>query len=202
MCHVKEAIRIILHSLVVCRSIGGHQPLEPKQITSDLFDIDYIRSDEPALVEELEQTVEHFESNLSRSDRLQLVFNFYTTKSRKQSIWNIIVGSDEKIVFEQWRFPVTVQPLKRFPNPADNLREEATLQASASQQVQQALHYMIARANSKVDHLPPPPQTQASYKFEVSFASGDGKGIGSGSVLPQGLSSSLSQTIRHIPYIA
>mmetsp|Transcript_27953 Transcript_27953/g.49956 ORF Transcript_27953/g.49956 Transcript_27953/m.49956 type:complete len:224 (+) Transcript_27953:65-736(+) len=208
MCHVKEAMRIILHSLVVCRSIGGHNPIDPKTSTSDLFDIDYIRTDEPEFGEELEQTVqqfsEFFENSMGKhAGRAQLVFNFYTTKSRKQSIWNMLVGSDEKIVFEQWRVPVAAQPLRRFSNPADNLREEANLQASASQQVQQALHYVIGRANAKVDHLPPPPQTQASYKFEVSFASGDGKGLGAGSaLLPQGLGSSLSQTIRHIPYIA
>ena len=29
-------------------------------------------------------------------------------------------------------------------------------EASASQQVQQVLHYIIARANSKVEHLPSP----------------------------------------------
>eukprot|EP00930_Biecheleria_cincta_P066773 TRINITY_DN53030_c0_g1_i1.p1 TRINITY_DN53030_c0_g1~~TRINITY_DN53030_c0_g1_i1.p1 ORF type:complete len:258 (+),score=43.96 TRINITY_DN53030_c0_g1_i1:107-775(+) len=207
MCHVKESVRIILHSLVVCRSIGGHQPIDPKAVTSELFDIDYMRTDEADFAQDLEQTVEQFsgifENNLSRAGRAQLIFSFYTTKSRKQSIWNIVVGSDEKVVFEQWRVPVTVQPLRRFPNPADNLREEANLQASASQQVQQALHYVIARANAKVDHLPPPPQTQASYKFEVSFASGDGKGLGTGAtILPQGLTSSLSQTMRHIPYIA
>eukprot|EP00933_Yihiella_yeosuensis_P012993 TRINITY_DN12256_c0_g5_i1.p1 TRINITY_DN12256_c0_g5~~TRINITY_DN12256_c0_g5_i1.p1 ORF type:complete len:223 (+),score=28.72 TRINITY_DN12256_c0_g5_i1:45-713(+) len=204
MCHVKEAMRIIVHSLVVCRSIGGTTPIDPRPCTSELFDIEYMRTDEGAYEKELETTVQQFsqvlEGNLNRSGRAQLILNFYTTKSRKQSLWNIIVGNDEKVVFEQWRIPVTVQSLRRFSNPADNLKEEANLQASASQQVQQALHYVVGRSNSKVDHLPPPPQVQACYKFEVSFTSGDGKALGGGgALLAQGVSSAVTQTMRHIP---
>eukprot|EP00913_Durusdinium_trenchii_P006762 g6356.t1 len=174
MCHVKEAIRIVLHCLVVCRTIGGADSIDPKAVVSELFDVEYVRINESHHVQELERT------------------------TRKQSLWNRIVGNEEKTVFEQWRIPVSVQPLNRYLNPADNLREEANLQASASQQVQQVLHYIIARANSKVDHLPSPEKDTVSYKFEVAFLSGDGKEIGAGSLLPQGLGS-LSQTIRHLP---
>ncbi|CAK9062307.1 unnamed protein product [Durusdinium trenchii] len=211
MCHVKEAIRIVLHCLVVCRTIGGADSIDPKAVVSELFDVEYVRINESHHVQELERTVEKFseilENNLDRSGtgRAQLVFNLYTVKTRKQSLWNRIVGNEEKTVFEQWRIPVSVQPLNRYLNPADNLREEANLQASASQQVQQVLHYIIARANSKmhlrVDHLPSPEKDTVSYKFEVAFLSGDGKEIGAGSLLPQGLGS-LSQTIRHLPYMA
>ena len=67
------------------------------------------------------------------------------------------------------------------------------VEASASQQVQQVLHYIIARANTKalrqmsavkplfklflsqVDHLPSPEKDTVSYKFEVAFLSGEGK---------------------------
>jgi len=206
MCHVKEATRIILHCLVVCRTIGGADSIDPKAVVSELFDVEYVRINESQHVQELERTVEKFseilENNLDRSGKAQLVFNLYTVKTRKQSLWNRIVGSDEKTVFEQWRIPVAVQPLNRYLNPADNLREEANLQASASQQVQQVLHYIIARANTKVDHLPSPEKDTVSYKFEVAFLSGEGKEIGTGSLLPQGLGSSLSQTIRHLPYMA
>ncbi|CAJ1364200.1 unnamed protein product [Effrenium voratum] len=178
---------------------------DPKSVVSELFDVEYVRINEPQHVQELEKTVERFseilENNLDRSGRAQLLFNLYTVKARKQSLWNRLVGSEEKTVFEQWRIPVSVQPLNRYLNPADNLREEANLQASASQQVQQVLHYVIARANAKVDHLPSPEKDSVSYKFEVAFVSGDGKEIGSGSFLPQGLGS-LSQTIRHLPYMA
>lgn len=205
MCHVKEAMRALLHTLVVCRSIGGHRPIEPHGVCSDVFDLTYMKTDEQELEQEVEQSVrqfsEMFEINHGRSGRAQLVLKFYTTKSRKQSIWNILIGSDEKIVFEQWRLPVIVQPLKRYKEPADNLREEAILQASVAQQVQSALHFVIGRTNAKVDHLPPPPQSQASYKFEISFAALDGKSLGS-NLLPQGFGSSISQTIKHLPHIA
>merc|ERR1719199_1775140 len=164
-----------------------------------------MKTDEIEFDQELESSIkqfsEIFENNLGRSGRAQLVLSFYTTKPRKQSIWNMLVGNEEKIVFEQWRLPVALQPLRRHTSPADNLREEANMQALASQQVEHALHLVIGRANAKVDHLPPPPQNQASYKFEITFASTDGKGLSSsasGSLLPRGL----SHTLNHIPYIA
>jgi len=207
MCHVKESLKIVLHTVVLCRSIGGLRPIEPRTVHSELFDLSYVKTDESSCEQDLERSVrefsELFEGTLGRSGRAQLILSFYTTKSRKQGLWNIILGSDEKIIFEQWRIHVVVTPPRRCANPAESLREEAALQASASQQVQQLLHFVLAKANSKVDHLPPPPQAQASYKFEVSFATADGKGIGSGSLLaPQNLGSSLSQTIKHLPHIS
>mmetsp|Transcript_49237 Transcript_49237/g.107097 ORF Transcript_49237/g.107097 Transcript_49237/m.107097 type:complete len:221 (-) Transcript_49237:102-764(-) len=204
MCHVKEAARAILHTIVVCRSIGGHRPIEPRSVLSELFDVSYMKTDEPEFEDELEQSIrqfsEIFDQGVGRSGRAQLVLNFFTTKSRKQSIWNLIVGSDEKIVFEQWRLPVVVQPLRRHLTPADNLREEANLQASAAQQVQQALYFVVGRANAKVDHLPPPPQTQAVYKFEI-FVTSDGRGLSGSSSPSRTFGSSLNQTIKNIPYI-
>ncbi|CAE7504038.1 ATG101, partial [Symbiodinium pilosum] len=132
MCHVKEAIRIIMHCLVICRSLGGSQPVDLKAVVSELFDVEYLKMNDSQLLQEVERLVEKFseilENNSDKSGRAQLVFNLYTAKNRKQSLWNIFVGSDEKIVFEQWRIPVAVQPLNRYLNPADNLREEANLQ--------------------------------------------------------------------------
>eukprot|EP00443_Scrippsiella_acuminata_P129466 CAMPEP_0115584894 /NCGR_PEP_ID=MMETSP0272-20121206/6919_1 /TAXON_ID=71861 /ORGANISM="Scrippsiella trochoidea, Strain CCMP3099" /LENGTH=164 /DNA_ID=CAMNT_0003019943 /DNA_START=153 /DNA_END=647 /DNA_ORIENTATION=- len=164
-----------------------------------------MKTDEPEFEQEVETRArefsELFEGNLANTGRAQLVLSFYTTKSRKQSIWNILVGSDEKIVFEQWRFPVVIQPMRRWPNPADNLREEANSQVLASQQTQQALQFIIGKANTKVDHLPPPPQMHAAYKFDIAYASLDGRSLARG-MLPQGFGSSLSQTMKHIPYIA
>lgn len=46
MCHVKEAIRIILHCLVVCRTIGGADSIDPKAVVSELFDVEYVRINE------------------------------------------------------------------------------------------------------------------------------------------------------------
>ena len=71
--------------------------------------------------------------------------------------------------------------------------------ASASQQVQQVLHYILARANSKVDHLPWPEKDTVSYKWDVAFLSGSGKEIGASMA---GIGNSLSQTMRHLPYMS
>merc|ERR1719188_2896026 len=138
MCHVKEAVRTVLNTLVVCRSLGGLWPAEPRSTFSEVLDLTYMKTE-----------CGEVERDLAHSGRAQLIFSFYTTKSRKQSIWNIIIGSDEKIVFEQWRLPVIVMPLRRYPSPGDNLKEEANSQAAAAQQVQQTLHFILARVNAK-----------------------------------------------------
>merc|ERR1719188_2117634 len=153
MCHVKEAVRTVLNTLVVCRSIGGLWPAEPRSTFSEVLDLTYMKTECGEVEQELEPKIrqfsELFERDLAHSGRAQLIFSFYTTKSRKQSIWNIIIGSDEKIVFEQWRLPVIVMPIRRYPSPADNLKEEANSQAAAAQQVQQTLHFILARVNAK-----------------------------------------------------
>eukprot|EP00928_Gymnodinium_smaydae_P033473 TRINITY_DN23971_c0_g1_i1.p1 TRINITY_DN23971_c0_g1~~TRINITY_DN23971_c0_g1_i1.p1 ORF type:complete len:222 (+),score=49.91 TRINITY_DN23971_c0_g1_i1:302-967(+) len=206
LCHVKEALRAALHTAIVCRSIGGQRPISPKATHSELFDLCYMKTDEQECEQLVEKAVHNFSSVLEDgtacAGRAQLVLSFYATKSRKQSIWNIIVGGDEKIIFEQWRLPVAVQQARRFSSPSDHLREEAALQQSAARQVQQLLHFVVARAAAKVEHLPPPPQSQAAYKFEVSFATAGGKALGGASVLRQGLAPSLSHTIKHLPHVA
>mmetsp|Transcript_83438 Transcript_83438/g.131807 ORF Transcript_83438/g.131807 Transcript_83438/m.131807 type:complete len:220 (-) Transcript_83438:117-776(-) len=204
VCNVKEAARMVLHTIVVCRSIGGVRPIEPKVVHSELFDCTYMKTDELEIDQELEQSVrnfaEIFETNLGTSGRAYLKLNLYATKSRKQSMWNLLVGGEEKVIFEQWCLPVAVQKMRRHVTPAENLREEAENQKLASKQVEEVLHFIISKANSKVDHLPPPPQTQASYRYDISFTSIDGKGLQSSprSMLPQGF----SHTLKHIPHIA
>eukprot|EP00929_Paragymnodinium_shiwhaense_P076287 TRINITY_DN39192_c0_g1_i1.p1 TRINITY_DN39192_c0_g1~~TRINITY_DN39192_c0_g1_i1.p1 ORF type:complete len:222 (+),score=45.06 TRINITY_DN39192_c0_g1_i1:112-777(+) len=205
MCHVKEALRLALHTIVVCRSLGGHRPIEPRCSRSEQFDLSYMRTDELEVEQELERGIREFsdvfESNLSRSGRAHIVLSFYTTKPRKQSLWNIIVGTDEKVIFEQWRIPIAVQALHRYSNAEDNLREEASLQASAAQQLSQVLQYVL-RACTKVDHLPPEPDSQASYRFEISSAAVDGKslhGRGGGGASVLGRASAAA--IKNIPYI-
>jgi len=181
----------------------GGRPIEPQCAVSEQFELSYVRSDEQHLEQALElkvrQFAELFEKNLSKSNcKAVLLLSFYTTKNRKASLWNMLVGTEEKIIFEQWRIPVMVQPLRRYANPAENLREEAQQQRLASQQTHSALLYILGRINAKLDHLPPPPQSQAVYKFEISFASQEALGAGEPAWSPR----TFSQSIRKIPYIA
>jgi len=206
----------VLHTLVVVRSIGGHRPVEPRAVLSEALDLTYMRTDETEFEQEVENRVCDFcglfERGLANCGKAQLVCSFYTTQSRKQSIWNMLVGSDDKIVFEQWRVPVFVEPMRRYDTAAENLKGEAHAQASAGEQVRKALRFVIEKANAKVDHLPPPPQTQAAYRFDVTFASMDGRSLyaGGGSAgmvagsnigaAAARIGSSLTSTMKHTPY--
>merc|ERR1712137_170551 len=187
------------HTIVLCRSIGGHRPIEPRATLSELLDLAYMRTDESEQAQALEQIVQQFSEvceHNAQASRAWLALTFYATQERKSGLWSMLVGGQEKVPFEQWRIDVNVQPQRHFANPADNLREEARLQAQASQQVEQVLQFVIAHASKCVDHLPPPLQSQSVYRFQVSFSPLDVKGHSSGALLPQGLRSTFN-----IPYL-
>uniref|UniRef100_A0A7S1FD89 Autophagy-related protein 101 n=1 Tax=Noctiluca scintillans TaxID=2966 RepID=A0A7S1FD89_NOCSC len=196
VCHVKEAAKAVLHTIVVCRSIGGTVPMDPSSVYSDLLDLTYMRTDEPVVEQSLEDALRQAAELFEGRTRAQLTLSFFTRG--KRSIWGLLLG-DEKVVFEQWRLPVLIRPPRRFSNPADNLREEADLQTSASAQVQQALLFVVGKVNYKVEHLPPP-SDEGSYEFEVSLEC-DGKSLIGAPARPL-IGTSLSKTIKHLPYMA
>ena len=186
---------------MVCRTIGGADSMDPKQVLSELFDIEYVRANESQLVQALfglpfpscsadfpwvfdgfrafssinarispafragagavrgevqrdpgrrqvgqgaaglqplhgeEPQAEPLVPRRLRKPRLlgalQACFSLFERFSpsfqplldafRGRCLRNRIVGGDEKTVFEQWRIPVTVQPLNRYLNPAGQL---------------------------------------------------------------------------------
>ncbi|CAD7925755.1 unnamed protein product [Amoebophrya sp. A25] len=173
LCHVKETGRILLHTILVQRAIGGQQPIEPRTIWSDQLELAYCRLEEPQIIDLVESKVHEFadlfERNLQRTGGC-LCINFFTTKSKKASVWNLLLGQEERIIFENWRIPVALQSLRRYQNPEDQLMQEAQLQRQASTAVGKAVEDCVRKImDSNGDHLPPPPQHLAVYRFEISF---------------------------------
>mmetsp|Transcript_10930 Transcript_10930/g.23829 ORF Transcript_10930/g.23829 Transcript_10930/m.23829 type:complete len:222 (+) Transcript_10930:193-858(+) len=204
--HVKEAVRVVLHTLVVCRSLGGSRPLEPKERFSEVLNLSYMTTDELDVEQEVNSWArefsEMFDVRWPVGGRAQLVLSFYSLASKKSSLWKTIIGTDEKIVFEQWRFPMVVQHARRFKDPTDNIKEESKNNSMAHQQVLAVLQFVFSKVASKVDHLPAPNSEKACFRFEVTFASGDGKEMGKGGLLPNGFGTSLSQTLKIIPKLS
>eukprot|EP00397_Hematodinium_sp_SG-2012_P067397 GEMP01104389.1.p1 GENE.GEMP01104389.1~~GEMP01104389.1.p1 ORF type:complete len:212 (+),score=22.21 GEMP01104389.1:103-738(+) len=174
---VKEAIRILLHSIILQRAIGGHKVLEPAQYHSDLFDVTYFKVDDREVEQLVESRVRTFcdlferPSNASPKTAGCLSISFYTmkVKPRGGSFWNFLTTGEEKIVFEHWRIPLTIQPLKKCINPAETLDQEGTLQRVAQEQLRARMLWCIEKVNSKLDHLPPPPQQSTLYNFDITF---------------------------------
>merc|ERR1712107_390617 len=100
--HVKEAVRVLLHTILLNRAIGGQTAVEPRTIWSDGLDLAYMRLDDTEIAELVESRTREFcgifEKNTQKTTGC-VTLNFYTTKTKKPSVWNILLGQEEKIVF-------------------------------------------------------------------------------------------------------
>merc|ERR1712112_68805 len=133
--------------------------LEPSECYSDLFDVTYFKVDD----QEIEQLVDArarafcdlFDKRPSGSVQPTkktegcLSISFYSMKAKsRQTFWNFL-AAEEKIVFEHWRIPISMQPLKKCINPAETLDQEGYLQRLAQEQLRERLHWCIQKVNSK-----------------------------------------------------
>jgi len=176
---VKEAIRLLLHTIILNRSIGGGQKvLEPVQCHSDLFDVSYFKVDDRELEQKIDTYAREFcnlfERPTNASPRMNgcLTISFHTIKLKSVTgagIWDWITRAEEKIVFENWTLPLVIVPVKKCMSPSENLEQEGTLQRHAREQVRESMIWCIKKINSKLDHLPPPPQASIWYPFDINF---------------------------------
>ncbi|CAD7928334.1 unnamed protein product [Amoebophrya sp. A120] len=177
LAYVKESARVILHTILVQRSIGGQQAVDVRTVWSEQLELAYCRLEDLELQDLVEtkvkEFVDMFEKNQNQKRSGCLSLHFYTTKSKKASVWNLLLGQEEKIVFETWRIPLTLQNLRRYTHPEDELLQEANLQRTAAQYVRLTVEECVRKVmTSNMDHLPPPPQHLPVYRFEIAFDSG------------------------------
>mmetsp|Transcript_6217 Transcript_6217/g.15360 ORF Transcript_6217/g.15360 Transcript_6217/m.15360 type:complete len:215 (-) Transcript_6217:69-713(-) len=172
--HVKEAMRCVLHTVVFNRSIGSHtaRPMNPLPTTSAMFGLTYMRTDDPQVDQEIELKVKQLGELLERRPRqgsaVKVQLSFYITKNRKASMLNWITGTEDKVTFEQWTFPVTVYFRSGHPLVEQDEEAEKQAQAEMHSNMKRLLMNIVLKINMKMDHLPPTPE-QSSYRFEVSF---------------------------------
>jgi hypothetical protein len=198
LCHVKEVGRVIAHSILFARAIGGSRTLEPVFVKSASLDVDYVRCGDQYMANVIDSRLNSFAEVFERNGRgpvtAHLLIQFYMLRPRKQALWNVFLGNDEKVVFEQWRIPISIQHFRQQTNSGtEDMTEEDYLQRSASEQLSSALMKMSLSVAQKMDHLPQPPKDSACYNFDITYE------------LPTSPTAwsprSITESMRRIPYI-
>ena len=86
--YVKEALRVLLHTVLFQRSIGANV-INPRAVWSEQFELSYVRmedADISRLVEaKIRDFLDSFEKNRIKT-HATLCLNFFTTKSKKPSV--------------------------------------------------------------------------------------------------------------------
>ena len=202
---VKESLRCLLHTILFSRSIGGDVPVEPVTIKSETLGLSYCRANHasgPDMGQVIENKIREFSSHLETSDSLCLVLSFFVPRHGKKSLWDILSQPfDDRAVFERWKIQVDVT---RAESPSYSPDEMRSIE-SASMQTKDRVFYIIKRVNERMDHLPPPPNDQPSYHFDISFApctrSARGSQLSSPTTPSMWSPKSIAQSIRSIPFI-
>ncbi|CEL98417.1 unnamed protein product [Vitrella brassicaformis CCMP3155] len=187
LCHLKEALRCLLHSVVFCRSLGAHNVVTPMSIYSEQLELGYVKCYSPDLsIDNLIETrinafatlferelaiPTHTHTNVPPSQgTAELRIGFYVPRA-KRAIWGIFKPPDEKIFFEVWRIPIRVSVPSSSPPPfTRSLRSSTT---AASQQT------------------PPPPPDPQSTAGHAAAA-----GAAAAAVAPSSSSSSAGDATR------
>lgn len=190
---LKDALRVIIHAVVLGRSLGGIRPAAPRQC-SVLRSISYCRMGEPAVDTQIEEGINNFITgggiipvgqNVSRGT---LVLSFY--ESRTQVAMFGMVTNEERIVWEMWTIPVVVV----------NAPLGSSLSSSALNEIVRDVRgatlkiatWLISPGNS--DHVPPPPKPTSKsscYTFELRSASSFPSSSSSASSTAMGLTSAV-----------
>lgn len=198
---VKEALRCLLHTIMFSRSIGGDVPVEPVTIKSETLGLSYCRANHvsgPDLGQAIENKIREFSARLESNDSLCLILSLFVPRHGKKSLWDILSQPfDDRAVFERWKIQVDVT---RFDSA-----DEARAVEAASAQTKERVFFIIKRVNERMDHLPPPPNDQPSYHFDISFSastrSARGSQVSSPATPSMWSPKSIAQSIRSIPFI-
>lgn len=204
---VKESLRCLLHTILFSRSIGGDVPVEPESVKSEILGVSYCRANQSGSGPDLAQIVENklgeFTQKLESSESLMLTLAFYLPRQGKRTLWDLLSQPfDDKAVFERWKIQVDTD---RTSSLGWVDAEEIRLIESAAFQTKDRVFYIIKRINERMDHLPPPPQDQMAYHFDISFSCSV-KAAASHASSPASSSSmwspkAIAQSIRSIPFI-
>lgn len=170
----REAGRVLLHTILFCRSLGALTPIE---VDSTMFpNVTYLRTGEGEVDECIESGVENFMQSLQvvgpDLHRGEIVLSFF--EHRKTSSFLGMKSNSERVVWEQWVIPLvvsTVSPASASDSEA-HIIERTRRQKAQEQAVQAQIQTIVSINNSRgVDYFPPfriNSNTALTYKFEVS----------------------------------
>ena len=105
--HVKDALRSILHTIIVNRSIG---PLHIRMMSCEMFGLNYPTTNHPEDKQNVDSAIGRFQTVITRSDNNVVkdcfLLEFYETISESGFLG---VGTrTKKLLWEQWKIPLRI----------------------------------------------------------------------------------------------
>eukprot|EP00887_Chlorella_sp_A99_P001068 scaffold14.g1068.t1 len=177
--HVREVLRILLHTVIFNRALG---PVRPKEVDSELFDVTFVSCGDEAVERKVEEKVGQFCAwvDRNRGRRGQVCLSFY--ERRQKQAW--FSKGEERLYWEQWYINLLVLDQEG----AAALEEQSpfvsgSLRAQRKQAVQAALEDCLATivraVNEKKDHIPPVVSGSAvTFPFDITVAGETGSVFG------------------------
>ena len=120
------------------------------------FDVDYVRVDDPACEQAVEEAVSGVAEASSRhGTKVQLVLSFFQWREKKG-----FFSSREKVCWEQWAIQVAIRSRDEGPPTPSHRQQQQDL-------LRDRLSEIVRIVNSKRDHLPPISRETTPYEITL-----------------------------------
>ncbi|CAG9332750.1 unnamed protein product [Blepharisma stoltei] len=136
---VKDALRVIIHSILFQRELGV---VTPRQVESDCG-VFYLTLNDINTDKHIEEQLTLFENRLQERPMLILTLSFYQTVKKKTFLF---IQEKTKVIWEEWKIPIQLQQMA-IPEPRKS-------DSRLAKKLRKRLMAIIERICEKKDHLP------------------------------------------------
>jgi autophagy-related protein 101 len=175
---LREILRCLIHTIVFNRTLGY---VKPRDVDSELFDITYVKCDDPEIEAKVETSISDICSSVDRrpaDHAVQLCLAFY--ELRKKAAW--FGSKDERLYWEQWFIKIQVlSTVEQQQHGYNSMKHLSTSKRQLKQQatLQHALGEVLRMVNEKRDHIPPLSSlTSPCFPFDIVGSGGSKTGFG------------------------
>ncbi|CAG9332752.1 unnamed protein product [Blepharisma stoltei] len=136
---VKDALRVIIHSILFQRELGV---VTPRQVESDCG-VFYLTLNDINTDKHIEEQLTLFENRLQERPMLILTLSFYQTVKKKTFLF---IQEKTKVIWEEWKIPIQLQQMA--------IPESRKSDSRLAKKLRKRLMTIIERICEKKDHLP------------------------------------------------
>jgi autophagy-related protein 101 len=152
----RDVLRALLHTIIFNRALG---PVSPIDTDSELFDLTWVRCNDPAVEKIIEDTINLLCNWIQKNqgNQLAVCLSFYEKRDRQS--W--FSKSEERLYWEQWVITLN------FHDPSEVTH---TKQKKLLSSLEDAITFIIRSVNEKRDHIPPVISGSAvTFPFDISL---------------------------------
>jgi autophagy-related protein 101 len=188
---VTDILRCLLHTITFNRALGA---VKPRDVDSELFDLTWVTTGDPDVEARVESEVTAVQAFVDKNPgrNFQLNLNFFERKKSSQVLF--FKKTEQRLVWEQWIIPFSVQVSSSEESEASRASQKHTLQ----QQIEACLVHIITAVNENRDHIPPVVSGNAlTFPFEVTIDTSGNSSVFITDIVKRMLSSTHPPSVLH-----